>query len=166
MPDQNSIRPAILFVCLGNICRSPMAEGALRSAAAKAGLEIRIDSAGTADYHIGSAPDPRAIAAARTNGVDISGLKARQLAAEDFRNFTHIFGLDKANMEGIRARCPNNTMASVAMLLEALPGHDSEPVVDPYHGDDEGFEACWDIVAEAADALVERFMIEGVDARF
>lgn len=160
---------SVLFVCLGNICRSPMAEGAFREAAAKAGLDahldMRIDSAGTADYHIGSPPDPRAIAAARAKGVDISGAQGRQLTASDFHEFTHIFALDTANLVGVRAREPRHGTAAVAMLLDAV-GRGGEPVPDPYYGDDEGFAECWEVVSEACDAMVERFLAEGNAARF
>ena len=176
MPDQNAApsttsdppdrKLSVLFVCLGNICRSPMAEGALRDRAAKAGLDLRVDSAGTADYHIGSAPDPRAIAAAASNGVDIAKLEARQLQRQDFCDFTHIFGLDRANMEGIRARAPNQSGAAIAMLMDAVPGESGESVIDPYHGDDEGFDACWDTISLAVDAIVQRLTKEGTAARF
>jgi protein-tyrosine-phosphatase len=91
-------RTAVLFVCLGNICRSPLAEAAFRSEAERLGLSVEIDSAGTGDWHVGRSPDPRAIAAARRNGLDISHLRARQVTAEDFRRFDHIVALDRQNL--------------------------------------------------------------------
>lgn len=142
-----------------------MAEGAMRAAAARAGLDIRVDSAGTADYHIGSAPDPRAIAAARAHDVDISGAKGRQFSRADFDDFTHIFALDDANLAGIKALAPQHTAANTALLLSALD-RAGEPVPDPYYGDDAGFEECWNTVSEAADALTQRFLNEGAAARF
>jgi len=151
-------KPAILFVCLGNICRSPMAEGAMRDAARKAGLDIIVASAGTANYHIGNAPDPRAIATARAHGVDIGGLIGRQLSENDFFTFTHIIALDKANIAGIKARAPRQGKAQVELLLDVLNHRKGEAVPDPYYGDDADFEACWNTIAEAVDALVARFV--------
>ncbi len=152
--QEKETTPSVLFVCLGNICRSPMAEGALRAAAERAGLDILIDSCGTASYHIGNSPDPRAIATAAKNGVDISHLSARQLTEEDFWNYTHIFALDTANLAGIRGRQPRGSSAEVAMLLDVIPGREGETVMDPYYGDDGGFDVTWDDVSAAADAIV------------
>lgn len=161
-----SPRASVLFVCLGNICRSPMAEGALRDAAAKAGLDIAVDSVGTAAYHVGEPPDPRAVATAARHGVDISGLRGRQLSAADFDRFTHIFAMDAANMAGIKARAPKHAPAKIAMLLDVLPGFVGESVADPYYGDDGGFEVCWREVSTAADAIVARLQKEGAGAEF
>lgn len=149
-------KPAVLFVCLGNICRSPMAEGALREAARKAGLEIEVDSVGTAAYHIGEAPDPRAIATAMRHGIDISAALGRQLSERDFERFTHIFAMDKANMAGIKARAPRHSTAEIGLLLDLLDGRHGDAVPDPYYGGDDGFEACWQMIGEAVDVLVER----------
>lgn len=151
---------SVLLVCLGNICRSPMAEGALRAAAERAGLDIRVDSAGTAAYHIGDPPDPRAVATAKAHGVNISSLRARQLIDRDFESFTHIIALDKANMAGIKARAPRHGDFKLSLLLDALEEHEGEPVPDPYYGDDEGFEECWQIIAQAVDALVEKISVQ------
>lgn len=131
-----------------------MAEGALRAAAEKAGLDIQVDSVGTASYHIGEPPDPRAIATAARHGVDISGLTGRQLAEADFHRFTHIFALDKANMAGIKGRTPRNSSAQIALLLDVLEGRAGEAVPDPYYGDDNGFEECWQTINEAVEALI------------
>ncbi|MBD3728091.1 MAG: low molecular weight phosphotyrosine protein phosphatase [Sphingomonadales bacterium] len=146
--------PSFLFVCLGNICRSPMAEGAMRQAAAAAGIELHIDSAGTAAYHVGEPPDPRAIRAAAANGADIAGLRARQAVAEDFARFTHIFALDHQNLAALERLAPAGSGAQLALLLDAVPGREGEAVVDPYYGGAEGFAATWADVSTAAARLV------------
>ena len=145
-----------MFVCLGNICRSPMAEGAFRAAAEKAGLVCEIESAGTAGYHIGEPPDPRAIATAQANGVDISEYRGQQLSVDDFYRFTHIFALDAANLDAIKTRAPHDGTAQVALLLDLVEGREGEPVADPYYGDQSDFEAVWQDVTLAAKALAER----------
>lgn len=151
-----SLRPAILFVCLGNICRSPMAEGAMRVAAEQAGLELTIDSAGTGDWHVGNPPDPRAIAEASANGVDIAHLRARQVTREDFMRFTHVLALDDQNLRNLEALAPEDASAELALLLDMVPGREGEPVADPYFGGAEGFAETWADVSAAARALVER----------
>lgn len=133
-----------------------MAEGALREAARAAGLDIEVDSVGTAAYHIGENPDPRAIATARRHGVDISAAQGRQLSEEDFERFTHILAMDIANMAGIKAREPRHSSARVSLLLDLVEGRAGEPVPDPYYGDDEGFEECWQTISLAIEVLVEQ----------
>ncbi len=152
--------PAILFVCLGNICRSPLAEAAFRKAAAEAGLIAEADSAGTAAYHIGSAPDPRSIAVAAQNGADIAGYRGRQIAPEDYHRFTHIFALDSANLRDIRRLAPDAATATVALLLDEIDSRRGEDVADPYYGDAAGFAVTWAEVNAAARALVRRLMAE------
>ncbi|MEQ8772058.1 MAG: low molecular weight protein-tyrosine-phosphatase [Erythrobacter sp.] len=166
MTQESDSRPAVLFVCLGNICRSPMAEGAFRSAARKAGLEAKVDSVGTASYHIGESPDPRAIRIARENGVDIAGLFGRQIQRDDFYVSSHIFALDKANLQGIRAHEPRGGTAHVALLNDAVDGLAGRSIEDPYHGDEDDFRRVWEEVNRAAGALVDRFLAEGSDAHF
>lgn len=153
---------SVLFVCLGNICRSPMAEGAFRAAASRRGLDCTVDSAGTASYHIGNPPDPRAIAVARANGVEIGGQSARQIDRNDFYTFSHIIALDRANLEGLRARAPRDATAKVALLLDVVEGRRGEAVADPYYGDAADFEAAWQVITEGVEALVARFVKEGV----
>lgn len=148
---------AVLFVCLGNICRSPLAEGALRLAAQEAGLDIRVDSAGTGDWHVGTPPDPRAIATAKRHGVDISGLRARQVSGADFSRFSHIFALDAQNMLALERLAPEGAPARVRLLMDCVPGREGEAVKDPYYGSEEGFEVTWCDVSAAAKALVARF---------
>lgn len=149
------MKPAVLFVCLGNICRSPLAEAAFRRAAEQAELDIHIDSAGTGDWHIGKAPDPRAIATAGRYGCDIRQYRARQLRAADFTRFTHIFALDASNLSAIRQSAPDESAAEVALLLDMVAGREGESVADPYFGDEAGFETTWADVVQAAQALVE-----------
>ncbi|MEO9131178.1 MAG: low molecular weight protein-tyrosine-phosphatase [Sphingomonas sp.] len=154
MPDQT--KPAILFVCLGNICRSPLAEAALRAEAEKAGLSIEVDSAGTGDWHIGHAPDPRAQVTARRHGVDIAHYQGRQVEPDDFRRFTHIFALDADNLRNLRAIAPADTTARLGLLMDMVPGRQGQAVKDPYYGGDEGFERTWSDVSAAARALVDQ----------
>lgn len=146
--------PAVLFVCLGNICRSPLAEAAFRAEAQRAGLAVTADSAGTADYHVGEPPDPRAIRIARAMGIDISSYRGRQASAADFHSFTHIFALDHANLVNLRRIAPTSHSARLSLLLDLVPGREGQAVADPYYGDEDGFLITWDEVSEAARALV------------
>jgi len=133
-----------------------MAEGAMRAAAEQAGLELTIDSAGTGDWHVGNPPDPRAVAEAGANGVDIAGLRARQVTREDFMRFTHVLALDDQNLRNLEALAPSDASAELALLLDMVPGREGEPVADPYFGGDEGFQQTWADVTAAAQALVAR----------
>ncbi|WP_095010898.1 low molecular weight protein-tyrosine-phosphatase [Tsuneonella mangrovi] len=149
-------RPAVLFVCLGNICRSPLAEAAFRREADAAGLTVEIDSAGTGNWHVGNPPDARAQEVALAAGVDISGLRARQLAAADYRRFTHIFAMDAQNLADIRARAPHDATAEMALLLDLVPGREGASVQDPYYDGEEQFEYAWADVSAAARELVAK----------
>jgi protein-tyrosine phosphatase len=147
-------RPAILFLCLGNICRSPLAEGAARAAFADAGIDAALDSAGTSDWHIGRAPDPRAQAEARRRGTDIGDLRARQLVAADFMRFDLILAADADNLRDARAIRPAGATARLMLMLDLVPGRAGDSVADPYYGDEDGFGATWDDVSAVAAALV------------
>jgi protein-tyrosine phosphatase len=147
---------AILFVCLGNICRSPMAEGALRAEAARLGLDLTIDSAGTGNWHAGEPPDERARRTALRHGVDISGLRARQVRPADFRRFTHVIALDHDNLAALRTLQPSDGAAELSLLLDWVPGREGQAVTDPWFGDEAGFETTWAEVAAAARGLAER----------
>ncbi len=145
---------SVLFVCLGNICRSPLAEAALRAQATKAGLALEIDSAGTGDWHVGSPPDERAIAVARRNGVDISGLRARQVSATDFERFDHVIALDTSNLADLKAIQPPASKARLSLLLDYVPGREGDPVADPYYGGDDHFDRTWADVWAGTGALL------------
>ena len=148
---------SVLFVCLGNICRSPLAEGALRAAAAHAGIEVEVDSAGTGGWHAGDPPDRRAQAAARRHGTDISGLRARQVRPEDFRRFDFVFALDRQNLRDLEAIMPADATAELGLLMDLVPGREGSSVADPYYGEDRDFDVTWDDVRAAAEVLVARF---------
>jgi len=160
----SSLRPSVLFVCLGNICRSPLAEAAFRRAAERAGLDAEIDSAGTGDWHVGDAPDPRAQAVALRNGVDISRYHARQVSPGDFDRFDPIFALDRDNLAALRALMPVGSRARLKLLLDVLPGREGQAVVDPYYGKDEGFDVTWRDVDDAAQALVACLTVQDAEA--
>jgi len=146
--------PSVLFVCLGNICRSPLAEAALRAEAQKAGIAMTVDSAGTGDWHVGHPPDRRAQAVALRHGIDISGYKGRQVSAADFHRFTHIFALDADNLKNLRRIRPSDGTADLRLLMDLVPGREGTGVVDPYYGDNAGFDLTWDDVTRAARAIM------------
>jgi len=148
-------RPAaILFLCLGNICRSPLAEGAARAAFEAAGIDATLDSAGTGDWHVGRPPDPRAQAEAQRHGVDISGLRARQVDPGDFHLFDLILAADRENLDDLQAMQPVGGRARLALMLDLVPGRLGESLTDPYFGADDGFSETWADVSAVAAALV------------
>jgi len=146
----------ILFVCTGNICRSPTAEGIFRLHAARAGLagRLRIDSAGTHDYHIGEPPDPRSQRAAKTRGADISRLRARQLDADDFRRFDLILTMDAYNEQCVDRVRPPDAAGRVLPFLHYAPDLGAAEVPDPFYGGPEGFEHVLDLIEAASAGLV------------
>jgi len=148
--------PSILFVCLGNICRSPLAEAALRAEAARLNLDLTVDSAGTGNWHAGEPPDERAQRTALRHGVDISGLRARQVRPADFRRFTHLIALDHDNLTALRRLAPADATAELSLLLDHVPGREGQAVADPWFGDEAGFEAAWAEVEAAARGLAGR----------
>jgi protein-tyrosine phosphatase len=147
---------SVLLVCLGNICRSPLAEAALRAEGAGLGLDLEVDSAGTGDWHIGLPPDPRAIAVAQRNGEDISGLRARQVSRDDFYRFDHIVALDPQNLADLKALEPQDATAELSLLLDHVEGRDGEAVADPYYGEDSHFDRAWADVTAGARGLARR----------
>lgn len=146
--------PAVLFVCLSNICRSPLAEAAFRAEAARQGLQAVADSAGTGGWHAGEPPDPRARAVARMHGVEIGHLRARRIEAADFELFSHVIALDGANLRDLMRLRPGGARARLSLLLDHVPGRSGEDVADPYYGDARGFEATWAEVRAGAAGLV------------
>jgi protein-tyrosine phosphatase len=151
-------QPSILFVCLGNICRSPLAEAALRQRAVAAGIALTIDSAGTGNWHVGRPPDPRAQATALLHGADISSYRARQASVDDFHKFGHIFALDPQNLKDLRRMAPPRHIAEVRLLMDLVPGRQGTAVIDPYYGDEVDFEQAWADVDTAAGALIRRYL--------
>lgn len=147
--------PSVLFVCLGNICRSPLAEGIFRDLAAQEGVAVEIDSAGTGDWHLGHAPDPRAQAVADKNGLDIAGLRARLVTPEDFRRFDRIVAMDASNLANLEAMRPADAKATLARLLDFADGVDLADVPDPYQGGPEGFDETYRLVAAGARGLLD-----------
>ena len=146
----------VLFVCLGNICRSPTAEAVLRAlAASEAGdLSIEIDSAGTAGYHIGMAPDARSQAAARRRGYEMSGLRARIVEPQDFERFDLVLAMDRDNLTVLRARAPVARRTRVRLFLEFAPEAGATEVPDPYYGGVNGFEEVLDLIEVACRGLL------------
>ena len=151
---------AVLFVCLGNICRSPLAEAAFRMEAERLGLTAEVDSAGTGDWHAGEPPDRRAQAVARRNGVDIGDYRARQVKADDFARYTHIVAMDADNLANLERLRPPDAQAELSLML-AHAGRAGEPVEDPYYGGDDGFDVTWADVSAAARGLAERLAGSG-----
>lgn len=157
----------LLVVCLGNICRSPMAEGALRARIdeARLGHRIAVDSVGTGGWHAGEPPDPRSIATAARHGVDLSGLRARQLHARDYRDFDWLLCADRDNLADVRARAPAGATARSALLLDWAGQGAGAEIPDPYTGGSGEFERVWAMVEAAARAIVGRFAEAGrIDA--
>jgi low molecular weight protein-tyrosine phosphatase len=148
----------ILFVCLGNICRSPTAEGALRRlcAAEAPALDIEVDSAGTSDYHLGEPPDPRSRRAAAGRGIDLSPLRARRVERRDFARFDLILAMDRGNLQALRAMCPPGSHARLELFLEFAGGPAGGEVPDPYMGTAADFERVLDIVIPACRRLIAR----------
>jgi protein-tyrosine phosphatase len=151
------VQVRILFVCMGNICRSPTAEAVFRSLARGLApeLDLEIDSAGTHGYHIGHAPDERSAQVARARGVELSGLRARQLTVADFDAFDLLLVMDRDNLEFARALAPRGRRERVRLLLDFAPGQPLREVPDPYYGELADFERVYALADEAARGLLE-----------
>jgi protein-tyrosine phosphatase len=146
----------VLFVCLGNICRSPTAEGVFRHLLRQEApeLQVEVDSAGTADYHLGEPPDLRSQRAAMRRGIDLGALRARQVTPADFARFDLILAMDRANLLELEAMRPKNSRARVQLFLEYAPELGRLEVPDPYLGDASGFEEVLDLSAAASSGLL------------
>ena len=146
----------VLFVCLGNICRSPTAEGVFRKLVEEQGLldQIKIDSAGTHAYHVGSAPDSRAQEAARRRGIDMSSLVGRRVDDGDFYIFDYILAMDESNEYHLREIAPPEEIYRIRRFLEFAPERTEREVPDPYYGGDKGFENVLDLIEDASEGLI------------
>jgi protein-tyrosine phosphatase len=156
----------VLFVCTGNICRSPTAEGVFRHLIreARLGQAIESASAGTHGYHVGDPPDPRTIAAARRRGFDLSAQRARKLKAEDFHAFDLILAMDRDHFAYLESLRPNDARAEIGMFLEYHPERPYKDVPDPYYGGPEGFELVLDLIERTSRSLLARIS-SGLTAR-
>jgi protein-tyrosine phosphatase len=152
----------VLFVCTGNICRSPTAEGVFLKMVADAGLagEITIDSAGTHDYHVGDAPDPRSVEAAARRGYDLVPLRARQVSRRDFDDFDLILAMDEGHRAHLVRLCPPSRAAAIKPLMAYATQLTGEDVPDPYYGGEQGFEDVLDMIEDASRGLLEAVRAE------
>ncbi|WND03369.1 low molecular weight protein-tyrosine-phosphatase [Temperatibacter marinus] len=148
---------SILFVCMGNICRSPIAEGVFRALAEERGLSeaLHIDSAGTTNYHAGDKPDPRSIAVCKAEKIDISGQRSRGVTKDDFENFDLIVVMDRTNEANLLKRCPEDYREKIQLFLPYIPNSPLKEMPDPYYGRDEDFEKCLSIAQKAAQGLMD-----------
>ncbi|PIB23521.1 phosphotyrosine protein phosphatase [Amylibacter kogurei] len=142
----------ILFVCLGNICRSPTAHGVFRQMAADAGLDVVVDGAGTGAWHIGNPPDRRATLMAATRGYDLSDLRARQVSARDFTDFDLILAMDNNNLQDLRQMAPTGAGAKLKLFMDYAPNNPHREVPDPYYND--GFDVVLDMIEQASAGLI------------
>ncbi len=150
----------VLFVCLGNICRSPTAHGVMAQKIVERGLikRIRVDSAGTSDWHLGSLPDPRTLLAAKTRGYDLSDQRGRQVTRGDFDEFDFILAMDQQNLANLERIKPRHFAGHLGLFLDFLPNQPLREVPDPYHGGTQGFEQVLDLVEASCDALLTHIL--------
>lgn len=146
----------VLFVCTGNICRSPSAEGVLRAKAEMRGIEIFVDSAGTHGYHVGEPPDPRSIKAAAARGYDISNLRARKLHREDFEKFDLLIALDEGHFKEMQRSCPPELRHKLRRMMNFAPQLGMREVPDPYYGSARDFELVLNLLDTATDGLLDQ----------
>ena len=152
----------VLFVCMGNICRSPTAEGVFSVIVERAGLQdkIGIDSAGTHAYHVGEPPDPRAQKSAKARGIDISHLRARRAIEQDFERFDYVLAMDLDNLGNLQTICPPDQQAKLSLFLDYASHADIREVPDPYYGGPLGFERVLDMVEDAAQGLLQTILTQ------
>ena len=145
------------MVCLGNICRSPLAEGILQAKVNSKGLQIKVDSAGTGGWHVGQGPDHRAVAIANKYGIDISQQQARQFSSTDFEAFDIIYAMDGSNLSDIVSLANSNEdIGKVLLILNEINPEDNAPVPDPYYGGDNGFEKVYQLLDEACEMIIKK----------
>ncbi|WP_292898190.1 MULTISPECIES: low molecular weight protein-tyrosine-phosphatase [unclassified Nitratireductor] len=151
-------RISILFVCLGNICRSPLAEGVFRSVAVERGrgADFLVGSAGTGAWHVGNPPDPRSVDIARRFGVDISHQRARQVEAADFNRYDLLLGMDRNNVQTLRERATRGVSGKIHLFLDYANGRMVD-IPDPYYGGEDGFASVYQMIREASEALLSKF---------
>ena len=159
------MRYRILFVCTGNICRSPTAEGVARGLAAKHGVEhlFEFDSAGTHGYHVGDPPDPRTVAAAARRGYDLSLLRARRVTEFDFIRFDKVLAMGRDHLESLQDACPRPHREKLGLFLDFSECFDEDEVPDPYYGGVQGFEHVLDMVEDAASQIIFRLRARRLD---
>jgi protein-tyrosine phosphatase len=151
----------LLFVCTGNICRSPTAEAVARSVASQRGVVWHVDSAGTSAWHVGEAPDPRAIDVAVRRGHDLAGIRSRALVEGDFSRFDHLIALDRAHLHEMR-RVPVETVSGrLSLLLDWAPGREGEDVPDPYYGDEAEFARALELIELGVNGLADALQRRG-----
>lgn len=153
----------VLFVCMGNICRSPTAEAVLRRLAAQRGLELEIDSAGTHGYHVGESPDARTQRAAAERSYDLSSLVARKVAPEDLDYFDYVLAMDRSNLDALRKLCPANRLPKLKLFMSYARQFDDDEVPDPYYGLAHDFDLVLDMIEDAAEGLLDSIIRERGD---
>ncbi len=147
----------VLMVCLGNICRSPLAEGVLRKRAVEKGLSVTVDSCGTANYHVGDAPDPRSVKKAFEHDIDISKLTGRQFSVADFDNFDRIFVMDTQNFKDVMAKArTHEDIEKVQLIMSQVYPGEKISVPDPYYGDFDGFEEVYQMLDQACTVFLQK----------
>ena len=153
---------SVLFVCMGNICRSPTAHGVFEDLVERSGLQdyILVDSAGTHAYHVGNSPDPRSQKTAASRGVDLSGQRARQAVRNDFERFDYIIAMDKDNLSNLQFIASPEGREKLYLFLEFAPKLGAKEVPDPYYGGSKGFDKVFDLVQSASEALLEHIRRE------
>ena len=159
MPEKKPVK--VLFVCMGNICRSPTAHGVMQKLVDEQGLgeHIQVDSAGTHSYHVGNPPDPRSQATAKRRGVDLSSQRARRFVSSDFLDYDYLLAMDTGNLADMRALRPDEASARLQLMLEYSSRYSEREVPDPYFGDD-GFDLVYDMIDDASRGLLRHIRAE------